>query len=48
MEDRERYVVCTTDGKAHTVLAHTFGEVLQMFGEDNIWNMIKLDFEEEK
>ena len=48
MNDKERYLVCTTDGKSHTVVARTFGEVEKMFGEANIWQMIKLDFEEVK
>lgn len=48
MNDKERYLVCTTDGKSHTVVARTFGEVEKMFGEANIWQMIRLDFEEEK
>lgn len=48
MNDKERYLVCTTDGKSHTVVARTFGEVEKMFGEANIWQMIRLDFEEEE
>ena len=48
MDEKERYLVCTTDGKSHTVVARTFGEVEKMFGEANIWQMIRLDFEEEK
>ena len=44
----ERYLVGTIDGKTHTVVAKTFGEVLAMFGEDNVYMMIKLYYKEEE
>lgn len=46
MEDKERYVVCTTDGKAYTMVGKTFGQILQEFGEANVWQILRLDFEE--
>ena len=48
MNDRERYLVCTTDGKTYTMVGTTYGKILQEFGEANVWQMIRLDFEEEE
>lgn len=46
MENKERYIVCTTDGKTYTMVGKTFGQILEELGEDNIWQMIRLDYEE--
>lgn len=46
IEKKERYVVQLSDGTGKTVVASTFQEVLQMFGEENIEEIQKLDYEE--
>lgn len=48
MNDKERYVVCTTDGKTYTMAGKTFGQILEELGEDNVWLMIRLDYEGEQ
>lgn len=45
-EKRERYLVSTTDGRTHCVVDTTFTEIVQKIGEENIWQIIKLDYEE--
>lgn len=47
MDDKERYLVSTLDGKTCTVVARTYGEVIEMFGEENIWLIERLYFEED-
>lgn len=51
IEKKERYIVRLEGGKEMNVrmnvLACSFAEILQMFGEENIRGMEKLDFEEE-
>lgn len=47
MGQRERYIVGLEDGKRLTVIAATFQEVLQMFGEENVVTIEKLDYDEE-
>ena len=46
MEEKERYIVTTMDGKVFNYLANTFGEVIQEFGEDRIFSITKLHFRE--
>ncbi len=46
MNDKERYVVCTTDGKNYTMVGKTYGQILEELGEDNVWLMIRLDYQE--
>lgn len=46
MDQRERYIVTMEDGKQITAVAKTFSEILQMFGEENICRIEKLDYEE--
>ena len=48
MEAKERYLVSTTDGKTHIAVVYTFKEVIEIFGEENIWQMIKLSYTEPK
>lgn len=45
---KERYIVITMDGKAFNAVADTFAECIEMFGEDNIFQMSKLFFQEEE
>jgi hypothetical protein len=46
MNDKERYVVCTTDGKNYTMVGKTYGQILEELGEDKVWLMIRLDYRE--
>ena len=46
MNEKERYLVCTTDGQCFTMVGKTFGQILAELGEDNVWQMIRLDYEE--
>ncbi|MBQ1792238.1 MAG: hypothetical protein II008_18825 [Oscillospiraceae bacterium] len=46
MNQKERYIVCTKDGKSHTCVDTTYGEILREFGEDKVWMMIRLDYQE--
>lgn len=46
MNDKERYLVSTIDGQTFTMVAKTFGEITQELGEENVWQMIRLDYEE--
>lgn len=46
MEDREIYIVSKTDGTSENVLAYTFADVVAQFGEKEIWQIIKLGFQE--
>ena len=48
MDNKERYIVCTTDGHTYTMVGKTFGQILEELGEDNVWQMIRLDYEEEE
>ena len=48
MNDKERYVVCTTDGKNYTMVGKTYGQILAELGEDKVWLMIRLDYQEVK
>lgn len=44
MGETERYIVCKMDGTNVTVLADTFQEVAEQFGEDEIWQITKLPY----
>ena len=46
IEQKERYVVRMKDGKGATVVAQSFQECLQMFGEENVEMIRKMDYEE--
>ncbi len=48
MNERERYLVGTTDGQTYTMVGKTFGQILEDLGEKKVWFMIRLDFEEAK
>ena len=48
IEQKERYVVTMENGTSKTVVAGTYQEVLQMYGEENVTRIEKLDFQEEK
>ena len=47
MGHKERYIVTMEDGKKINAVACTFAEVLQMFGEENVSIIEKLDYNEE-
>ena len=47
IEQKERYIVEMADGTRKTVVASTFQEVLQMFGEENVEKISKLEFNQE-
>ena len=47
IEQKERYIATLADGKQMNVVAATFQEVLQMFGEENVEKIEKLDYKEE-
>ena len=42
MGETERYIVAKMDGTTVTVLADTFEEVVNQFGENEIWQITKL------
>lgn len=46
IEQKERYVIEMKDGAGATILAKSFMECIQLFGEENILKMEKLDYEE--
>lgn len=46
MDKKERYIVELEDGRQMNVLASTFQEVLQMFGEEPVVKIEKLDYQE--
>ena len=46
MDQRKRYIVTMTDGKRMNAVAKSFAEVLQMFGEENVEKIEKLDYQE--
>ena len=46
MDKRERYIVCLMDGTQENVLAYNFREVVDQFGEDEIWQITKMFYEE--
>ena len=48
IEKKERYIVCMRDGKGATVVAASFQECLQMFGEENVEMIRVLDYDEPK
>ena len=46
IEKKERYIIRMRDGKGATVVAASFQEVVELFGEENIVYIRKLDYEE--
>lgn len=46
MDQKERYIVTMTDGTRMNAVAKSFSECLQMFGEENVEKIEKLDYEE--
>lgn len=47
MEDaRERYIVVKMDGTSETLVKRNFREVIDDVGDDGVWQITKLDFEE--
>lgn len=47
MDAKERYMVALYDGSTINVIARNFTEILDEYGEDNVWMMIKLNYDEE-
>ena len=48
IEQKERYVVTMTDKSMKNVVAQSYQEVIQLFGEENIEKIEKLPYEEVK
>jgi hypothetical protein len=48
IEKKERYVVTMQDGTRMNVLAATFSEILRMYGEENVEEIKKMDYEGEQ
>lgn len=48
IEQKERYVVKLRDGTRVNALAASFAEVLQLYGEELVEEITKLDYQEEK
>ena len=48
MDQKERYIVTMTDGRRINAVATSFSECLQMFGEENVEQIEKLDYQEVK
>lgn len=46
IEQKERYVVWMEDGRVLNTVASTYQEILQMFGEENVVKIEKLDYQE--
>lgn len=46
MDRKERYIIELHDGTRMNAVAKSFQEVLQMFGEENVCKIEKLDYEE--
>lgn len=47
MNRKERYIITMRDGTRITAVAKSFSEVLLMFGEENVCQIEKLDYDEE-
>ena len=47
MDEKERYLVAMYDGHIVNVVARNFTDIILKYGEDNIWMMLKLDYDEE-
>ena len=48
IEQKERYIVTLEDGKRVNVVAATFQECLDMYGEENVVMISKLEYTEVK
>lgn len=46
MNRKERYIVTMRDGTRITAVASSFSEILQMFGEEMVGMIEKLDYDE--
>ena len=46
IEQKERYIIKLQDGKSVNALAQSFVECIQLYGEENIVYIRKLDYEE--
>ena len=46
IEQKERYIIELQDGKSVNALAQSFAECIQLFGEENVVYIRKLDYEE--
>ena len=47
IEKKERYIIKCADGKIYNAVCRSFTECIMMFGEENITQIEKLDYEEE-
>lgn len=48
IEQKERYLVDFEDGRRLTIVAASYQEVIQMYGEENVTKIEKLDYKEGK
>ena len=48
IEQKERYIAKLEDGRAVNAVAQSFKEVIEMYGEENIVYIRKMDYEEPK
>ena len=46
MDAKERYIVVMMDGTSKTLVGRNFKEVIEAVGDDGVWQITKLDFEE--
>lgn len=46
IEQKERYIVTMVDGRRMNAVAASFQEVIQMFGEENVTIIEKLEYQE--
>lgn len=45
MDQKERYIVKLHDGTRLNVLASTFKEIIEMYGEENVEEIKKMEYE---
>ena len=46
IEQKERYIVQLSDGRSVNALAESFSECVQLYGEENIVYIRKLDYKD--
>ena len=46
IEKKERYIIELTDGRKVNAVAQSFQECIQLYGEENITYISKLEYEE--
>lgn len=46
IEQKERYIIKLTDGKTVNAVCSSFSECIQLYGEENVVYIRKLDYED--